>query len=157
VWPTPRASTAAAWVEVEGPLVPCARGVHLCRPVDLAHWINDELWEVEAEGDRVAGIDSVIVRRARLLRPIAAWQDGGASRFLDACIERAESLVDRSDPARALVDDARSAASAGHVSGGAYCAAVAVARRFGPEGVEAAFRKERTWQGQWIARELLDA
>ena len=157
VWPVPVSSAAGAWVETTGPLEPCARGVHVCRAMDLAHWLDEELWELEADGDSIAAFDCIVVRRARLLRRIDAWSDGGAMRFAGACVERAETLLNATatQTSRELVDDAREAASAGYVSVSAYASALAVARRHAHEDVEVSFRRERAWQSQWIAGTLL--
>jgi hypothetical protein len=156
-WPIPASGTAGEWVEASGALAPCARGVHVCRPMDLAHWLNEELWAVQADGDTISGFDCVVVRRARLLGQIDAWSDGGSMRFAQACIERAETSLDAMAPAasRELIDDAKQAASAGYVSVSAYASALAIARGHGQDDIEASFRQERAWQSQWIAETLL--
>ena len=156
-WPMPVAGLAGAWVEASGPLAPCARGVHVCRAIDLAHWLNDELWALEADGDSIVAVDCIVVRRARLLERIDAWSDGGAMRFAEACIERAETLLDAlaTQTSRQLLDDAKEAASAGYVSASVYASALAVARRQGQNDVEVLFRRERAWQSQWLAGTLL--
>jgi hypothetical protein len=156
-WPVPVPGAAGAWVETTGPLAPCARGIHLCRAVDVAHWLNDELWSVQADGDSIPGVDCVVVRRARLLRRIDIWGNGGAVRFAEACIERAATSLDASSSqtSRELVNDAMEAAGAGYVSVSAYASALAVARRHGRKDVEASFRQERAWQSQWIADTFL--
>src|SRR5258706_12110985 len=61
-------------------------------PFDLAHWLHEELWEVESEGDRVEGIDCFVVRRPRLVRRIDVWNAGGPARFAEACIGHAAAL-----------------------------------------------------------------
>lgn len=156
-WPIPVPGAAGAWVETTGPLTPCARGVHVCRPIDLAHWLNEELWELQADGDSILSVDCMVVRRARLVRRIDAWSNGGATRFAEACIERARTSLDAaaSLPSRELIDDAKEAAAAGYVSVSAYASALAVARRHGHENVEASFLRERAWQSQWIADAFL--
>src|SRR5207237_363719 len=77
------------WIEAEGPLAPCVRGIHVCRPEDLEHWIHEELWEVEVDGEQTNGLDCLVVRRARLARRIDAWSDRGAERFAEASIAHA--------------------------------------------------------------------
>ena len=157
-WPTPSldAGRPGAWVEVEGSLVPCAHGIHVCRPGDLAHWICDELWEVEVAGEAVDGLDCLIVARARLVRRVDAWSERGGGSFADACVEHAAEQT-RGGPGEAvreLVDDARWMAKNGYVALGAFTAAVAVSR-LSPGEVEDAFRRERAWQSAWIADGLL--
>ncbi len=156
VWPVPVSSAAGAWVEASGTLAPCASGVHVCRATELAHWLNDELWELETGGDSLHAFDCMVVRRARLLGRIDAWTDGGAARFAGACIARAQTLLEgAAAPASLeLIDDARQAASAGYIRVSAYASALAVARR-GQQDVESSFRQERAWQSQWIAGAFL--
>jgi hypothetical protein len=140
-WPAP-----GGWLEAAGPLA--TRGVHVCRAGELAHWLSDELWEVEVAGAQVAGYDSWIAERARLIRRIDAWDAAGAARFAAACIAHA-----RAGGPSALLDDAVLAAAEGYVAIAAYCAAAAIGKRAG----EAGYRAERAWQGGWIARELIGA
>jgi hypothetical protein len=148
-WPPP-----GVWVEAAGPLAPCARGVHVCRPSELAHWLSDELWEVEAGGAELAGVDCVVVERARLVRRIAAWTDGGAERFAAACVAHVSERVPApAGELRELLDDARLCASGGYPAIGAYGAALVVARASADP--EQAYAEERAWQSLWIARELI--
>jgi hypothetical protein len=155
-WPAPGDGAPGAWVQAEGPLAPCARGVHVCRAVDLPYWIHDELWEVEAEGEFVEGTDCVVVRRARLVHRVAAWDGPGARRFAEACVSRVETAFGPAPAGetRALLEDARFMAANGYVALAAFTAAVAVgrARAANPEQ---AYRSERGWQAGWIARELV--
>ena len=156
-WPSPRGSAPGEWVEVDGPLALCVRGVHVCRAVDLAHWLHDELWEVETAGERIEGLDCLIVRRARLLRRISSWTDGGAMRFSQACIEHAATLAGTTadDTVSRYLEDAKHAANAGYVAVSAHAAALAVAK-LGPAAEnESVFRRERVWQASWITRELI--
>jgi len=161
-WPSPRGGAPGAWIEVAGPLALCVRGVHVCQTSDLAHWMHDELWETEADGDRPAdridGLDCIVVRRARLVRRIDAWSEGGAARLAAACIARATQLVGSAadENARGFLDDATLAVSGGYPTIAAYCAAMAVAR-LEPAERERTFRRERGWQAAWITRELIAA
>jgi hypothetical protein len=156
-WPVPRGGEPGAWVEVEGPLVQCARGVHVCRTLDLAHWIHDELWEVEAAGDATDGVDCVVVQRARLVRPIDAWSAGGGLTFANASVAHAVAEVGSSaaDEVNELLDDARFMAENAYVALAAFTAALVVGRAAGAESPERVYRRERAWQGEWIARALL--
>jgi hypothetical protein len=155
-WPAPGPDALGAWVEVEGPLAPCARGIHVCRPFELAHWIHDELWELEVDGEQTPGLDCIVVPRARLVRRIPAWGEQ-AQRFAEACVEHAAAQV---EPAHfgvvsELLDDARSLATSGYVAVSAFTAALAVSRL--PSASGSAYRAERAWQSAWIERELLAA
>lgn len=149
VWPP-----AGVWADAGGSLSPCARGLHVCRPRDLAHWLSDELWQVEADGAELPGVDCVVVERARLVRRIAAWTDGGAERFAAACVVHARELVPSAvGEQRALLDDAQWCATGGYPAIGAYSAALVVART--GSDPERAYAEERVWQSLWIARELI--
>jgi hypothetical protein len=156
-WPTPQGGAAGAWIEVEGPLALCRSGVHLCRPCDLAHWLHDELWAVESDGEQMEGLDCIIVRRARLVRRIDIWREGGAARFARACIDHAKSILsDRgSAEIRDLLEDARLAAEAGYFATSAFASALAAAKVSPTELCEQAYRRERVWQSEWITRELV--
>ena len=159
-WPEPRAGTPGAWVEAVGPLELCVNGSHLCRVGDLSHWLHDELWETEGAGDELEGIDCLVVRRARLLRRIDAWQDGCGARFAEACAQHARELAGRAPADRAafaegFLEDAMSAARGGLVAVSAYAAAVAAAKLVDPADQEAAYRSERAWQSTWIQRVVI--
>ena len=138
------------WIEADGPLAACVRGIHVCRPDDLAHWLHDELWEVEADGDQTSGLDCLVVRRARLVRKIDAWSDG-AGRFAEASIAHAAEVTGGQQ--RELLEDATAATTQGYVAVAAYAAALAVSRAGGDPND--AYAKERTWQSRWIARNLV--
>jgi hypothetical protein len=166
-WPVPAGGAPGAWVEVDGPLELCARGVHVCRTFDLAHWIHDELWEVEAAGDQVDGVDCIVVRRARLVRRIDAWSGPGGRRFAEACVEHATAQAGPAptvmapslpaDGVRDLLDDAQFMATHGYVALAAFTAAVAVSRLGAEVSPDGAYRRERGWQSAWIVRHLLAA
>jgi hypothetical protein len=162
LWPSPGPGTPGAWVETKGPLELCVNGTHVCRAGELAHWLHDELWEVEVDGEQIEGIDCLVARRARLIRRVDAWHDGGAARFAAACAEHATELADRARPAesvgvRGFLDDARDAARGGFVAVSAYSSALAVARLGAPAERDGLYRKERVWQSGWIARVVIGA
>ena len=147
-WPEP-----GVWLEVAGDLSPCARGVHVCRTQDLAHWLSDELWELETSEGAVAGLDCLVVAKAQLVRRVDTWSEGGAARFTAACAAHALASAGTLQSALELVNDSKLAAAAGYFAVSAYCAALAVAKT--RRDTEQAYRAERAWQGAWIARELL--
>lgn len=141
-WPAP-----GAWVDVGGPLDPCRNGIHVCRPHELAHWLHEELWELEVDGEQLDATDCLVVRRARLVRIITGWDAAGAERFARACIEHAEAA------GGADLDDATAALQGGYPAVAAYVAALAAARA--GDDVHRAYADERAWQSSWIGRELL--
>jgi hypothetical protein len=158
IWSVPRGGVPAEWVQARGPLSQCALGVHVCRTDDLAHWLHDELWELEVDGEQISGVDCLVVRRARLVRRIEAWDAAGIRRFVDACIDHAsgQTRSPGEEDVLALLGDAREMAS---MTDGApiaaYTAAIAVSRMGRPEDANGAYRRERAWQSRWIASELL--
>lgn len=159
-WPKPDVNAPGAWLEADGDLEPCFRGTHVCRIEDLAYWIHDELWEAETDGDSVAGFDCIVTRRARLVRCVEHWQDGGAARFVLACADHAAEIVEAASPdvaatVRHYVEDARVCAEHALPGCGAFSAALAVAKIALPKDAKAAYRRERTWQASWIARNVI--
>lgn len=156
-WPAPSGSAPGPWVEVEGPLALCAHGIHVCRSSDLAHWIHEELWELEVAGDAMEGVDCVIVPRARLVRRIDAWSGLASRGFVDRCIEHAAAQVGAAPAGavRDLLDDARFMSEHGYVALGAFTAAVAVSRADAAGTIDVVYRRERAWQSACIAREFL--
>ena len=152
-WPMPDGA-AGAWVVADGPLMVGKRGAHVCRVANLAHWLHDELWVVDIDGEQVDAPDCLVVARARLVHHVEAWRAGGASRFAEACITHARDLT--RDEMADLLDDAAEMLSAGYSSVAAYTAALAVARLDGLNPVPA-YDTERAWQSAWIAHEIIPA
>jgi hypothetical protein len=92
-WPLPGDGAAGAWIAAEGRLRTCENGIHACRPQDLPHWIGDELWIVELEGDVEVGEHKVVARRGRLVRRVEAWDEAAAARFAAVCAWRTRDLA----------------------------------------------------------------
>ncbi len=77
------------WTIHPGPLVPCKKGLHLCRDTaDLLHWLAPEIWIVEYdddfENDLVEAPTKIVVRAARLVER-TAWTPRAAVDFADDC------------------------------------------------------------------------
>jgi hypothetical protein len=156
-WPAP-----GHWVETSGTLAPCVRGAHVCRVSDLPYWLHDELWEMELAGERVEGIDCLVVRSARLVRRFDGWQRDGARKFVEACAQHAADVVaqaaaDARELAQGYLADARECAAANVVAFGAFSAAVAVGKLVPEADAVQAYRRERAWQAEWIARCVIAA
>ena len=92
-WPNP-----GTWLEVEGPLVPCENGLHLCRERDLVGWLGPEIWEVEYEGERVDADDKIVVRKARLIRKLETWNERTARLYAGDCAERVLHIYEKRYP-----------------------------------------------------------
>jgi hypothetical protein len=161
-WPLPSTSGPSAWVETEEAPAICVRGVHACRAEELGYWVNRELWELELDGDVIEGPECVIAPRGRLVRRIEAWSDGGDMTFVRACTDR---LRERSSAPGAerfaeYVQDIDKWIARGVASAPAYICALICARigvALDGDDEWSGFRRERAWQSQWIARQLIAA
>jgi len=69
------------WVKVEGELKVCQNGIHLCTKDNLIYWLNEEIWETEARGERIESENKIIVREARLRRKLKTWNEKTARLF----------------------------------------------------------------------------
>ena len=92
------------WVKVEGKLIPCQHGIHLCREQDLIEWLGPEIWAAEYQGDEfIIHENKVVVREARITTKYENWNDCTAR--LLAC-DFAEKVVHLCDddlrPAEAI-------------------------------------------------------
>jgi hypothetical protein len=83
---------AGTWIETAR-VVACREGVHGCRPGDLAWWVNDDLWQIELDGDVVEAGRKVAARRGRLHRRIDAWAGGATTEFAEATVFRARDAA----------------------------------------------------------------
>jgi hypothetical protein len=86
-WPAPEEGRPSDWLDADGPLEPCRTGIHVCRPADLPYWMNEELYEVEVDGDRIDEVQKIVVQRARLLSRVEAWP-GIAWALAEDCVWR---------------------------------------------------------------------
>ncbi len=128
-WPLPNGKPGK-WLKVDGDLVPCSNGLHLCRPGDLVSWLGPTVWLAEAGKERIEQADKVVVRRARLLSRCEAWNDRTARLFAADCAERVLTLFERERPDDSRPRDAIAAARAfanDEIDAGARAAAGAAA------------------------------
>jgi hypothetical protein len=92
---------------------------------------------------------------------IDAWHQGGATRFAETCLEHAADLAEHAPESawaavREYLDDAAFSAQSGFPAFSAFAAAVAVAK-LSDSDEEKAYRRERVWQADWIARVVIGA
>jgi hypothetical protein len=159
-WPAPSADAPGAWIETRGALAECRNGLHLCTLADLSHWLHDELWIVEVDGESVSGHDCVVAARGRLLRRVDAWQDGGAARFAEEARDHAQQLVAaETGPERerllGLIANATAHLPRGNIALSAYCSAMAIAWLHGGDHFDlSGYRLERSWQSSRLAQQL---
>lgn len=160
VWPQPVGSQPGEWVEAGGPLQLCARGVHVCRAGELAHWLHEELWVVEIDGELIESMDCVLAARGRLLRQVDGWTSGGAARFALAALDHAAQLAAASPAAdqprlQQMLADAAWHLPHGATALSAFCSAMTVAWLHGGDHFDdGGYRQERAWQSAFIAEDL---
>jgi hypothetical protein len=133
------------WVEVEPPVVPTRHGVHACRVTDLPHWLDDELWETELDGEIVESGTYVVASRGRLAGRVAGWDEAAAAELTEICNARARELGP-AHPTAGWVPHAGAAYVAAHAAG---LAAERESRTYA-EG----FATERRRQAAWLADRL---
>jgi len=105
-WPRPAGPEPGAWVAAPERLEDCRHGVHACTPNQLLDWLDDELWEIELDGEIVEGEAMVVAERGRLMRQVAQWDGSTAQEFADACAWRARDYALRSLRRVGLTDEA---------------------------------------------------
>jgi len=81
-WPKPK-----TWREQSGPLKLCENGLHLCRMGELPQWINEEIWEAEYSGEKIAGDDKIVVAKARLIKKVKTWNKKTRLLFAADCAD----------------------------------------------------------------------
>jgi hypothetical protein len=146
-WPRP-AGGPGAWVEA--PVDPCRSGIHACRIDDLPLWLGRELYEVELDGEIVAGPAKVVASRARLLRRIDAWDDRLRDAYTRMCADRAHELALATSPA---LPDWDAVVEPSVPEGPALLGFVA-ARIAEERGGRAAYHGERRRQAAWLVERL---
>lgn len=117
-WPLPTQNedgtwTPGAWTRAYKSVIPCKRGYHLARLQDLIKWWGSHLWVAEHDDpEPIIHEDSkVVVRRARLLAPVLAWNERTQRLFAADCAERVLPIYERARPGdsrpRVAVETAR--------------------------------------------------
>ncbi len=100
--------TPGEWVRVEGKLVPCQRGIHLCRDKDLIQWLGPEIWAAEYRGDDLIDHDDkIVVREARITTKYENWNESTARLFACDCAERVLDLCGDDPRPKVAIETAR--------------------------------------------------
>ncbi len=94
-WPLPNGGPGYP-LTVEGKLIPCRNGLHLCREQDLVLWLGPAIYVAQYRGGRIDEDDKIVVRKARLLQRLDTWNDKTARLFACDCTER--TLYIANDP-----------------------------------------------------------
>jgi hypothetical protein len=142
-WPT------CKWIEADA-ADPCRRGVHACRLRDLPVWLDDELWEVELEGDVVEQERKLVASRGRLTRRIEGWTPEVALAFGRFCARRTRLRVGFVPVLSGFVGDVDRFVSQRRIAIAGFAAARAAELLDGP----AAYDAERFAQAAWLAERL---
>ena len=145
-WPPP-----GEWLRVDGPLVACEHGLHLCREQDLVRWLGPEIWLAEYDDDAevVVAPDKLIVRRARLIERVEAWTETTARLFAADCAEHALPVYERR-----YAEDARprrAIAAARAYARGEIDAAALAAARDAAWAVARDAARDAAWDAAWSA------
>ena len=86
------------WVEIEGPLVMCERGIHVTTIEHATEWLNDRCHPVEVRGELIEGDTKVCVRAARLGPALETWTERTARLYAADCAERVLPIFERECP-----------------------------------------------------------
>lgn len=169
--------TPGEWMPVvEGELVPCENGYHLCRADDLVYWLGPKIYEAEYRGERIDDDTKIVVREARLLHEYENWNDKTARLFACWCVrqvwylledERSQTAVEVAEryangeatyeklaAAGAAARDAAGDAAEAAASAAASAAAWAAWDAAGAAAVAAAWDVDRTTQSKRLVEIL---
>lgn len=160
-WPLPEGAQPGAWVTALAPLTPCLRGIHACRPQDLAYWLDAELWEVELDGAVMQTETMIVAARGRLIARVAHWDAALQASFGQHCLGRAHGFADAAAAsgraeaalARDLAQQAARLLARGKLSTAAYVSAFAAQCALSVSRA-AAFAGERAAQSAWLAERI---
>ena len=160
-WPTPRGDELGAWVETDGPVAPCVRGVHAMRAHHVPFWLDQQLWEIELDGAFVENDSLLVAERGRLSRRIDAWNDDAWKALCDFCRERTAAHLARVEVhapseierARHFVREVDAFIGLSALPTAVYVAAVA-AHVGSADTPELAYRAERREQARFLAAHL---
>lgn len=140
---------ADEWVDAGGS-DPCRRGIHACRPRDLPIWLDDELWEIELQGEIEQRERKVVAPRGRLTKRIDAWTPALAHEFGRSCARRTRKRVGFLPHLGGYAADVDHFVAAGRIPIAGFAAARAAERVAGP----AAYDEERRTQAAWLSDRL---
>lgn len=165
-WHLPKNGKPGKWMpKIEGELVACENGYHLCRAEDLVCWLHAEIYEAEYKGEIIQFSDKVVVREARLLRKIDAWNDKTARLFAVDCAKHVLWAWDKYYPndkrphqaVQAAYDYANGKISEEELTvacDAAYAAAVAYYAAYSAAYSAANYAAERKWQARQLKKYL---
>jgi len=102
-WSLPTRNADGTWTPGEwmpaivGELVACENGYHLADDAQVLEWLTERLFVAEYRGERIDVDNKIIVRGARLVREITAWNERTQRLFAVWCAREALRLVNKPD------------------------------------------------------------
>lgn len=96
-WSLPHDGEPGDWLPaVEGPLVACENGYHLCREQDLLGWLGPLIGIAEWQGERLDTDNKVVVRGpVRLVEVLDTWNERTQRLFTCDCAEHVLPLYEK--------------------------------------------------------------
>jgi hypothetical protein len=128
----------------------CQGGIHACRVRDLPIWLDEELWEIELDGEVVVGDRKLVATRARLTNRIERWTPEVAREFGRSCARRTRQRVGFLPSLSGFVADVDRFVAQNRIAIAGFAAARAAELRDGA----AAYEAERRTQASWLAETL---
>ena len=143
--PRPQGDDPGEWFEVGR--VGSRGGIGACAAEHLPYWFQDELWEIELDGDVQQIGHKLTARRARLVRRVEAWNPEVARSFSLACADRAAAIAEGAPQVADFAADAAAIAAGGRAAVTGYIVSRAAELAGGVE----AYEEERATQAAWLA------
>ena len=140
---------SGVWVEAEA-TERCEAGIHACRVQDLPLWLDDELWEIELDGEVVEGDRKLAATRGRLTTRIERWTPELSHEFGRFCLQRTRERVGFLPVLSGFVSDLERFVAQDRIAIAGFAAARAAELRDGPS----AYAEERKAQASWLASRL---
>ena len=97
-WPVPSEDGPGEWLKVDGPLVACQSGLHVCDSNNLIGWLGQAIYEVECDPAPVRLDRKLLTNRARLVRRFDTWNERSARIFAAHCALDVLPIFEREHP-----------------------------------------------------------
>ena len=100
-WSLPDENPGEWMPAIEGSIVPCKNGYHLCERKDILSWVGSDdvtVYEAEGRGNRADEKDKVAFREARLLHRIGHLNARALRHFAADCAERVLPIFEKARP-----------------------------------------------------------
>lgn len=157
-WPLPTHAAPGAWLSAALPLVPCVHGVHAMRSHQLPFWLDQQLWEVELDGEVIECTSMLVAERGRLVRRVESWNQAGWEALGAFGLQRTQANLARvvqeapseEERARFYLREVETFLGLGAYPTALYVASVAahVGRTLAPED---AYQAERAEQARFLS------